>query len=181
MRERQAPRFHSEDTWAEVRRGWEQGQTGASLAKRYQVGLANLWRRRASEGWERPTEPDPIPEPLEGWDEYARRKWEAFEAEVAEARTLAQDLLAFMRGEPMTEAPLWHLAFLFAFRAGHLGAETAAADRARSGNQPWADCVWDEDGRLRSLAGAEYQIVRMHREEWRKQMGLPDGVAEDYP
>ena len=145
------------------------------------MGLANLWRRRASEAWVRPTEKDPITEPLEGWDEYARRKWDAFEAEVEEARELAQSLAAFMRGEPMTEAPLWHLAFLFAFRAEHLGPETAAADRKRSGNQPWADCVWEADGRLKSIHAAEYAIVRMHRDAWRQQMGLPDGVAENYP
>ena len=174
-------KLRSEDTWAEVRRAWEQGETGASLAKRYQVGLANLWRRRASEGWERRTEKDPVPEPPEGWDRYARRKWDQFEAEVAEARQLARDLLAFMRGEPMTEAPLWHLAFLFAFRAEQLGAETAALDRERAGNQPWADCVWDAEGRLKPLNAAEYAIVRMNRDAWRKQVGLPDGAAEDYP
>lgn len=174
-------KLRSEDTWAEIRRGWEQGETGASLAKRYQVGLANLWRRRASEAWVRRTEKDPIPEPLEGWDEYARRKYDAFEAEMEEVRVLAQSLLAFMRGEPMTEAPLWHLAFLFAFRAEHLGAETAEQDWKRAGNQPWADCVWDRDGRLKPLASAEYAILQMHRDDWRRQMGLPDGAAEDYP
>lgn len=40
-------KIRDEDTWAEIRRGWEQGETGASLARRYDVGLANLWRRRA--------------------------------------------------------------------------------------------------------------------------------------
>ena len=35
-------KIRDEDTWAEVRRGWEQGETGASLARRYDVGLANL-------------------------------------------------------------------------------------------------------------------------------------------
>jgi hypothetical protein len=43
-------KLRSEETWAEVRRGWERGETGASLARRYDVGLANLWRRRAAEG-----------------------------------------------------------------------------------------------------------------------------------
>lgn len=181
MRERQAPRFHSEEVWEQIRRGWEQGETGASLAKRYQVGLAALWRRRASEAWVRPTEKDPVPEPLEGWDRYARGRWEGFEDELKEVRQLAEQLIGFMRGEPMTEAPLWHLAWLFAWRARHLGAETAEMDRKRSGNQPWADCVWDEAGRLKYLAGAEYQIVRLHRDAWRKQMGLPDGAAEDTP
>ncbi|WP_332658534.1 hypothetical protein [Brevundimonas sp.] len=181
MRERQPPRFHSEEVWEQVRRGWEQGETGASLAKRYQVGLANLWRRRASEGWVRPTEKDPIPEPLEGWDSYARRRFDQFEIDVKETRELAQSLLAFMRGEPMTEAPLWHLAWLFAFRAEHLGAETAEQDWKRAGNQPWADCVWEKDGRLKYPPGAEYQILLRHRDLWRKQMGLPDGAAESYP
>ena len=53
-------KYRSDETWAEVRRAWEQGETGASLAKRYDVGLANLWRRRAAEGWERRKERDPV-------------------------------------------------------------------------------------------------------------------------
>ena len=67
MHEKQPARYRSDEYWEEIRRAWEGGATGASLAKRYDVGLANLWRRRAEEAWERKPQPDPVPEPVEGW------------------------------------------------------------------------------------------------------------------
>lgn len=176
-------KFRSEETWAEVRRGWEAGETGASLARRYDVGLANLWRRRAAEGWERDRPDDPNPEPVEGWDRYAQRRMEAFETEIEAQRELARDLLAAMRGGPLEAAPLWHLGFLYAFRAEHLGPETAAADRARAveKDQPWVEAFWDAEGRLRPTGTLDLAILRLHRDVWRKQVGLPDGAAPDWP
>lgn len=174
-------KYRSEDTWWEVRRAWERGETAASLALRYDVGLANLWRRRAAEGWERRREADPAPEPLEGWERYAQRRMDEFEAHLAETRELAQQLWRIMRGEPLGDVSMWHLGFLLRFRAEHLGPEAAAADREHFRDQPWASEVWDETGALRPLHQIDYGLQRAHRADWRAQMGLPDGAAEDYP
>lgn len=164
-----------------VRRGWEQGETAASLARRYDVGLANLWRRRAAEGWERRLEKDPSPEPLEGWKMYAERRLDEFEARVAETRDLAQRLLRIMQGEELNEVPTWHMGYLVVFRAEHLGPESAAADRERFRDRDWAPAVWDEAGRFRPQYEIDRRLLLMHRKEWREEVGLPDGVAEDYP
>ena len=174
-------KYRSEDTWEAVRRGWEQGETAASLARRYDVGLANLWRRRAAEGWERRLEKDPPPEPLEGWKMYAERRLDEFEARVAETRDLAQRLLRIMQGEELNEVPTWHMGYLVVFRANHLGPETAAADRERFRDRDWAPAVWDEAGRFRPQYEIDRRLLLMHRKEWREEVGLPEGAAEDYP
>jgi len=95
-------KIRDEDTWAEVRRGWEQGETGASLARRYDVGLANLWRRRAAEGWSRDRHrpDDPRPEPLEGWERWAQGELKRFEREREEQRMLTLSLLEMLEGDP---------------------------------------------------------------------------------
>jgi len=85
-------KIRSEDTWWEIRRAWERGETAASLALRYDVGLSNLWRRRAAEGWRRLKGEDPPPEPLEGWARYARRQREAFDDRLRDARDLARPM-----------------------------------------------------------------------------------------
>ena len=174
-------KIRSGDTWDEVRRGWEAGETAASLARRYDVGLANLWRRRASEGWEQRSKADPAPEPLEGWDRYAERQRDLFEGRLAAARELAQDLMAAMQGGPVDEAPLWHLGFILTWGAEHLGPEVAAADRERAKDQPWAEAVWDEAGRLRRPAAQDMAMMRLHRATWREEVGLPEGAAEWAP
>ncbi|MFJ6024812.1 hypothetical protein ACIQC9_09495 [Brevundimonas sp. NPDC092305] len=99
-------KIRSEDTWDEVERRWEAGETGASLAQRYDVGLANLWRRRASEGWRRRAPDDPDPEPVEGWRAYARRKEDEFERTREETRELALRLLEAIRGGSLDRVPL---------------------------------------------------------------------------
>lgn len=176
-------KFRSDETWAQVRRGWESGETGAALALRFDVGLANLWRRRAAEGWSRDRPEDPNPEPVEGWDRWAQRRMETWEAEMAAQRELATDLVAAMRGGPMEEAPLWHLGFLYAFRAERLGSEVAAADRARAveKDQPWVEAFWHAEGRLRPQGTLDLAVQRLNREAWRKQVGLPEGAAEGWP
>jgi len=181
MTEGTGRKIRSEDTWDEVRRAWEGGETGASLARRYDVGLANLWRRRASEGWERRQEPDPAPEPPEGWDRYAERELDRFEARLKAERTLAMDLVRVMQGGPIGEAPLWHATFLYDWRARHLGAEVAAADRERARAHPWADALWADDGRLKPLHQTDAIMLMLHRDVWREQVGLPKGAAEGVP
>lgn len=174
-------KIRSEETWAEIRRGWEAGETGASLARRYDVGLANLWRRRASEGWERWAGEDRPPEPVEGWRRYAERERDAFEARLAATRALALDLVKAMQGGPMTSAPLWHLGFLYAYRAEHLGPAVAAADRERARDRPWAEVFWDADGRMPPQDWLDLHTARLHPAEWRAELGLPEGAAPDLP
>ena len=181
MYERQPPKFRSDETWAEIRRAWEQGETGASLAGRYDVGLANLWRRRASEGWARRQEKDPAPEPLEGWDRYARRRLGEFEDRREETRLLAVKLAEAMQGGPLGLVPLWHLGFVLAWRDEHLTPETAARDREWTSRYGWAAQLWDETGRLQPTSWLDDVILKANREAWREDAGLPPGAAGDWP
>lgn len=176
-------KIRSEDTWGEVRRAWEGGETGASLARRYGVGLANLWRRRASENWRRPVRPDPAPEPIEGWDRWGQRKRDAFELALADARSVALTLVAGMRAEgPPEGVPLWHVGFVLAWRAEHLGPETAAKDRAWvTGKAPWAAKFWDDAGRLWDGEHLDWLTASENRDAWREEIGLPEGAAKHLP
>ncbi|MFT4956250.1 MAG: hypothetical protein ACI8U3_002655 [Brevundimonas sp.] len=182
---RKPPKIRSEDTWAEVRRGWEQGETAASLAQRYDVGLANLWRRRASEGWRRLRAGDPEPEPVEGWDSRARRAMGAFRARRDETRLLAEKLAEklaeAMQGGPLHEVPLWHAGFVLEWRADRLAPEVAAADRDYMRKHAWTDEFWDQDGRLRPLFRLDEITLEANREAWREDEGIPPGKAEDWP
>ena len=121
------------------------------------------------------------PEPIEGWERKARRLVEEFDDRIASAREVGEGLYNLMTGASIEDAPLWHLGFLFHFRAKRLGPETAAADRARAGDRGWARLVWDEAGELRPLWRIDEEVRRLARAEWRRQVGLPDGVAEELP
>lgn len=182
MFEGSSRKIRSDDTWAEVRRAWEGGETGASLARRYDVGLANLWRRRASEGWRRQDgENDPAPEPLEGWDRHARRKMEAFEMRLAETRAVAVNLAEAMAGGELDRVPLWHVGFVLTWRAERLGPERAAADREWMATRTWAGAFWNASGRLAHIEDLDAMTLDANRDTWREEMGLPEGVADDWP
>ena len=174
-------KFRDDETWERVRRAWEGGETAASCARRFDVGLANLWRRRAAEGWERDRPEDPTPEPVEGWERYAQDQVDWFERRLRDGRALARNLAQSMAGGPVEDVPLWHLGFVLAWRAEHLGAEVAAGDRERNREQPWASAIWGEGGAMKMLATMDRGIVVLHREEWRKEAGLPEGVAVLWP
>ncbi len=181
MDDRKPPKIRSEDTWDQVRRAWERGETGASLALRYDVGLANLWRRRAAEGWRRLRAEDPEPEPAEGWERRARRAMDTFRARRDETRMLAEKLAEAMQGGPLHEVPLWHAGFVLDWRAERLGAEAAAADRDYMRKHAWADEFWDQDGRLRHLVRLDEITLEANRDAWREDEGIPPGKAEDWP
>lgn len=181
MYERDPPRIRSEEYWAEIRRAWEGGATGASLAKRYDVGLANLWRRRAEEAWERTPKPDPVPEPVEGWERYAERKRDAFEHQLNETRAVATTLAGAMAGGGLDGVPLWHLGFVLKWREEHLTAETAARDRDWARRYGWTAGMWDADGRLESLKWLDGVTLHANRDAWREDAGLPEGAAGDWP
>ena len=181
--DRPARKIRSEEVWRQARRAWEGGETAASVARRFDVGLANVWRRRASDGWSRAAPAEAEPEPVEGWAAYAERRRAEFDEELLRERELAEGLAAMMAGETVEAAPLWHLGFVYRWRAEHLGAEVAAADRARAVERgdPWAAAFWGADGGLRPLAVLDEALVRLHRAEWRRRAGLPEGAAEAWP
>lgn len=181
MEEGQPRKLRSDDTWDEVRRAWEAGETGASLARRYDVGLDNLWRRRASQGWRRRKEADPRPEPLEGWDRYARGKLREFEAGLEETRLLASKLAEAMRGGPLEGVPLWHVGHVLRWREAQLGPETAARDRDWMRRHGWAGTFWTSDGWLQPQSYLDAVTLAANRAAWREDMGLPDGAAEEWP
>ena len=86
-------KIRSDAVWAEVRKAWEDGETARSVARRYDVGVHALWKRREAEGWARP-EPKAGPvEPAEGWGAYVQTRRDAFEARLADARALAEVLM----------------------------------------------------------------------------------------
>lgn len=176
-------KIRSDESWAEIRRCWEAGETGASLARRYQVGLANLWRRRASENWTRPERVEDKPEPIEGWPRWARERLEVFERQMAETRAVAMTLADGMRGEdPPVGVPLWHVGFVLEWRAEHLGDAVAAKDREwLTGKHPWTEPFWDDEGRLGRSGYLDAVTLMANRDAWREEMGLPAGVAEDVP
>lgn len=174
-------KLRSDDTWAEVRRAWEAGETAASLVRRYDVGLANLWRRRTAEGWHRRRAADPEPEPVEGWDRHAERKWSEFEYRREETRMLAVKLAEAMQGGPLEGVPLWHVGFVLAWRADRLPPDVAARDRAWASRHDWTGAMWDAAGRLQPLSELDAVTLEANRDAWREDAGLPDGVAEDWP
>lgn len=176
-----ARKLRSEDTWDQVRRAWEAGETAASLARRYDVGLANLWRRRASEGWERRETADPDPVPVEGWDRYARRRMAEFDYRLAETRLVATKLAEAMQGGPLEQTPLWHLGFVLAWRAAHLTPETAARDRAWASRYGWTSAFWGETGQLHPTSYLDAVTLQANRDAWREDAGLPPGAAETWP
>ena len=154
-----------------IRRGWEQGETGASLAQRFEVGLANLWRRRASEGWRRAKPEDRVPEPLEGWSRHVAQALMAFEARLAEERLMAERLAGAMVGGSEGDLPLWHLGFIMHWRAGRLGPERAARDAEIGRATDWGAWVWNEDGALRPLDDIDHRLMQANREALRETLG----------
>ena len=174
MYEGRPRKLRCEDTWRAVRRAWEAGETAASLAQRYDVGLANLWKRRASEGWKRRVTADPDPEPPEGWDHYARRKQAAFEYQLEETRLLAANLAEAMQGGPLEQVPVWHLGFVLEWRAENLPPDQAA----RHG---WTAAFWSEPGWLHPLSYLDEVTLQANRDAWREDAGLPHGAAEGWP
>ncbi|MDO1558200.1 hypothetical protein Q0812_01985 [Brevundimonas sp. 2R-24] len=174
-------KYRTEDTWLAVRRAWEDGETAASCARRFDVGLANLWRRRAAENWRRRREPDPVPEPVEGWDRWARERLEEWEVHRDDVRRLAVDLLTALEAETVEDCSAWHLGWIYRQRARRLGPEAAARDREAAKGRPWADAFWDEDGRLHHLSWLDNQTLMLWRDECRKALGLPEGAAPSVP
>lgn len=46
-------KYRGPEVWRRVRAAYEQGQTGPEVARRYDVGLSNLRKKAAREGWSR--------------------------------------------------------------------------------------------------------------------------------
>jgi hypothetical protein len=174
-------RIRPEAVWAEVRKAWEGGETARSVARRYDVGVHALWKRREAEGWRRPDPAYGPVEPAEGWSDYAAGRWDAFAARLAEERDLARALAAALVGRRPEDVPLWHLPFVMQWRAEHLGPEAAADDRARNLDQAWAAVIWDADGRMGLLETMTRALARLYRDDWRAQEKLPDWAAPDWP
>ena len=181
MKQERSRKLRSEETWQEVRRAWEAGATGASLARRYDVGLANLWRRRASEQWKRRGAADPDPEPAEGWDRYGRRKLAEFEYQLEETRLLAAKLVEAMQGGPLERVSIWHLGFVLAWREANLTPETAARDREWASRHGWTSALWSETGWLHPTPYLDAVTLQANRDAWREDAGLPPGAAESLP
>ncbi|WP_269515814.1 hypothetical protein [Brevundimonas subvibrioides] len=174
-------KIRPDSVWAEVRKAWESGETARSVARRYDVGVPALWKRREAEGWTRP-EPQSGPvEPVEGWDSFAERKRERFLNDLESVRELALDLMRILKGGPIGDAPLWHLGFIYSERARLLGAEVAVADREKARGYAWGEVLWDAEGRLKPQWELDILILQLHARTWREEVGLPDGVAERWP
>ncbi len=66
-------------------------------------------------------------------------------------------------------------------RAERLGPEIAAADREDARDLPWAELFWNADGALRRQGRLDDETMRLWRDDWREQAGLPPGAAERIP
>ena len=87
-----------------------------------------------------------------------------------------------MAGGPLDEAPLWHLGWLLSWRAEHLGAETAAQDRAAAEQaDDWMRGFWGPDGPMLSVRVMDQVTLEANRDDWRRENRLPDGAAESWP
>jgi hypothetical protein len=86
-----------------------------------------------------------------------------------------------MVGQRPEGVPLWHVPFVMHWRAEHLGADVAAADRERNRDQVWAGAVWDAEGAIGSVERMTLEMARLNRAVWREQHGLPDWAAEGWP
>ena len=170
-------KIRPEAVWAEARKAWEGGETARSVAKRYDVGVPALWKRREAEGWARPEPRQGPVEPAEGWEAFAHDKRRTFEIELEATRELALDLVRVLRGGPIGEAPVWHVGFIYRQRAETLGPEAAAGDRERARAHPWGEAFWNEDGTLKPQWVLDDETIRLHAGLWREHAGLPPGVA----
>ena len=220
-------KYRGPEVWKRVRAAYEAGESGASVARRFDVGLANLRKKSQREGWSRkdvasrldrelepartgptpgptlePTPADIAPAPpvdprkaveeamqraggllVQGRGEEAQvlvRSAEALarladRAEPAKAaqgddEALSEDDLAqliaqrdadiigeatrlahaMLMDQPMGESARYG-AFLYHWRARHLGPEATAADFAHAVDGGWAPNYFDAEGRLRPL------------------------------
>ena len=173
-------KIRSEAVWAEARKAWEDGETARSVARRYDVGVPALWKRREAEGWKRP---DPAMsmkpvEPAEGWARHVQGRREDFQQRLDAARDLAECLVDAMTDERLMRAPHWHIPWLYHWSAEHLGPQAAAQDRARAveAGHPWAETFWRPDGTLRPLHVMDDDMARLHPEAFREALGLPEGA-----
>ena len=176
-----ARRIRPDAVWAEVRKAWEEGETARSVARRYDVGVPALWKRREAEGWKRPDPQAGPVEPAEGWEAVASRRMTRFLTDLETQRELALGLLAVLEGGRPEDMSAWHLGFYYRWRAERLGEAVAAADRERVADQDWAEAIWDADGRLRPQWQIDLKLMRMHRDDWCHLVGLPVDVAPDVP
>ena len=78
-------------------------------------------------------------------------------------------------------ASIFRVPFVLHWRAKHLGAEVAAADRERNREQDWAGAIWDAEGAMGSVERMTLALVRLNRGIWREQHNLPEGAAEGWP
>ncbi|GAW42241.1 hypothetical protein SH203_02657 [Brevundimonas sp. SH203] len=212
-------KYRGPEVWKRVREAYEAGESGKSVARRFDVGLANLRKKSRREGWSRkdtaarldrelePARPDPTPtdaapappvDPRKAVEEamqraggllvqgrggeaqvlvrsaeaLARLADRAEPARAAEAddearseddlaRLIAQrdaDIIAeatrlahaMLMDQPMGESGRYG-AFLYHWRARHLGPEATASDFAYAVDGGWAPNYFDAEGRLRPL------------------------------
>lgn len=174
-------RIRTDAVWAEARKAWEGGETARSVARRYDVGVPALWKRREAEGWKRPDPEAGPPEPAEGWERWAEAKMAAFEMQRDETRLVALALLGLIEGDLPDSLPTWHIGWLMAERARRRGPEVAEADRLWGQGRDWGSAVWDADGRMRPVTEMDRRFLSLFREDWREDQGLPPGAAVHWP
>ena len=119
---------------------------------------------------------------MEGWRRYAERKLAEFEFQLGETRRVAVKLAEAMAGGSLQQVPLWHLGFVLDWRAEHLTAETAARDRDWARRYGWTQEMWNEEtGRLYPLPWLDNITLRANAATFREDIGLPEGVEENWP
>jgi hypothetical protein len=209
-------KYRGPEVWKRVRQAYEAGESGPSVARRFDVGLANLRKKARENGWSRKhtaarldqeLEPDradiaappsPPVDPRQAVEEAMQRAGgllvqgrggeaqvlvrsaealarladrteptravEAAQEEASEediAQWMAErdaDIIdnatrlacAMLMDQPMGEAGRYS-AFLYHWRARHLGPEATASDFAYAVDGGWAPNYFNAEGRLRPL------------------------------
>lgn len=213
-------KYRGPEVWKRVREAYEAGESGPSVARRFDVGLANLRKKARLEGWCRkhtaarldqelepvrpgvaPSDAASAPPPVdprqaveeamqraggllvqgrggeaqvlvrsaEALARLADRTEPARAAEAAQEEASEEDIAqwmaerdadiidnatrlacAMLMDQPMGEAGRYS-AFLYHWRARHLGPEATASDFAYAVDGGWAPNYFDAEGRLRPL------------------------------
>lgn len=185
-------KYRGPEVWARVRLAYEAGESGPSVAQRFDIGLANLRKKCRLEGWSRRHQAERSDRELPG-ERIAVARDLAEEGPVDRQAALAACLdhaaAAMARGEGAAALAALKAARAYTELTGQLRDPAAEADKTEA---RWAaiealcrcEAVEDEARKLAEgmLAGTpqqtQFQTAMMYH--WRAEHLGPEAAAADY-